>query len=219
MHFLNYLIAGGILFLLALGLAFLPEKNNAAQLPPEFLLQEVNKEVRFLTPDQVADKLINKDPALVLVDVRTEEEYAAFSLPGAMNTPVAKILDPDMQELLNREELDFIFFSNDHIKAEQAWLLNRRKQHQNIYILKGGLNQWMKDILMPEAPEELAPTEAHARYQARLAARNYFLGASRPIEPGEYEVKAKPAAAKPKKTVIPVAPKRVKQPALEEEGC
>jgi 3-mercaptopyruvate sulfurtransferase SseA len=219
MQFINYLIAGGILFLLALGLAFLPEKNNREELSPEFLLQDVNREVRFLSPDEVADRLINQDPALVLIDLRSEEEYNAFSLPAALNFPLEKVFEPETQELLDRDELDFVFYSNDHIKAEQAWLLNRRKLHKNIYILEGGLNQWIQDIIRPEEPDELAPAEVHAQYQLRLAARNYFLGGSRPIQPGEYKAEAQPTRAKRPKPSIPIAPKPVKQEVVEVEGC
>ncbi len=216
MQNLNYIVAGSILVLLGLGLALLPEKNNRKELSAEQLVLELTDETRFASGDLVAGKIISKDPVFLLVDVRTPEAFAAFALPNAINIPLENLLDEESAEILDRDYLDIVFYSDDDLKAEQAWMLKKRSGAKSIHILKGGLNQWIKDFFLAAEPNPTAPREAHEQYQFRQAARTYFLGGSRPIDPsalGDLE----PAA--PAKREIKVLPKKPAAQQEEEEGC
>lgn len=210
----NYIIAAAVILALGLGLIFLPEKTNRKQVQPAELLQEFQNEKRYVSVDQLTEMMINEDPSLILVDVRDTDSYEAFSLPGAINIPLAQILDEEWDDYFDREELEIVFYSNDHLLAEQAWMLKKRQEVHNTRILKGGLNQWTRDILLAEEPAATAPSEAFERYSFLLGARKYFVGASRPIDPGEIEPIAKPQAKK----TIPVIPKKAPVEE-EEEGC
>ncbi|MCJ7821043.1 MAG: rhodanese-like domain-containing protein, partial [Bacteroidales bacterium] len=63
------------------------DKTRHFRLTADELLQEAGAGVQFVSPDVVADMLVQKDPSQQLIDVRTPEEYEAFSLPGAINIP------------------------------------------------------------------------------------------------------------------------------------
>ncbi len=228
---LPYILLIGLALILGVGLAFLPEKDNQTEMDPSKLLLELEDQTRFVSTDEVAEWIINQDPTLLLIDVRDKAAYNKFSLDVAMHIPLGNILAEDNKQYFDRDELKIVFYGNDDILAEQAWMLLRREKYNNIYILKGGLNQWVETIMKPERPPDSAPQEAFDLYSFRQGAALFFSGGSVALEPVAYEEKAapaarrRPAAAKkansapaPKKTVK-LAQKKVEEEEEEEEGC
>lgn len=173
----NYIILMGILILLAAGLQVLPEKNNSKELNPELLMWDIVQPTRYVSTDEVAKMIIEHDPLLMLVDVRSEEEFQAFSLTKAFNVPLDSFALDYVKEALTVEDENIVLYSNDDLKADQAWVIAKRLGLNNIYVLKGGLNCWMETIIKPEAPDETAPTSAWDNYAFRKGASMYFTGA------------------------------------------
>ncbi|MCK7536091.1 MAG: rhodanese-like domain-containing protein [Marinilabiliales bacterium] len=62
-------------------------KTKPYKLTADELLAEVNTRTQYVTPETVADMIVNKDPSLRLIDVRSQDEFEKFSLPGAINIP------------------------------------------------------------------------------------------------------------------------------------
>jgi rhodanese-related sulfurtransferase len=172
----KYLISGGLLVLLALALLLLPARQKQNEISPEQLAEKINDPSRFISSDEIAERLIEKEPSLQLIDVRSAEEYNQYSLPGAVNIPLSSLLDSASLELLRAEGMESVFFSNSDLTADQAWILCTRLQINNIRVMKGGLNVWFQTILQPSRPPESAPSEDHDLYMFRLAASQYFLG-------------------------------------------
>ena len=82
-----------ILVTMGLIIAAVPQnRTKPYKLTADELLAEVNTRTQFITPDVVADMLVKKDPTLQLIDVRSQEEFEKFSLPGAINIPIADLL-------------------------------------------------------------------------------------------------------------------------------
>jgi len=173
---IKYIILAAILIIAGLGLVILPERTHSYETTPEELLVEINDPSRFLTSDQVAEMIINGDPTLFLIDVRDFYSFEEYSLPGAVNIPLEELLLEDWVDYLDQEDMSIVFFSNGDIYADQAWVLNRRLNRNNIYVLKGGLNCWAETILHPTRPVETAPTEAFDLYEFRKGASIYFGG-------------------------------------------
>jgi rhodanese-related sulfurtransferase len=210
-----------LLFLLLLGACSIPkEESEATAYTPDDMLVQLVKNERFVSTDKVADWMIKKDPSLVIVDVREAGAYEAFSLPGAINIPLDRILDPAQQKRMDCERYNIVFYANGTVKAEQAWMLNRRLNCRTQYIMKGGLNEWAQTILNPPVPQETASSEELDLYAFRKAACKYFIGSSGELEPEPFvaPVKAKPVA---KKNIQPAKKAPPKKPVVveEEEGC
>jgi rhodanese-related sulfurtransferase len=201
----KYLIPIILLLGLGLVLVLLPSKETYDEILAEELLQQVTSPSRFISPDVVADRLINNDPSLLLIDVRNVEQYNDYTLPGSINIPLKDIFLPDQMDILSREGMEIIFFSNGDIYADQAWILCKRKGLQNIFVMKGGINEWFNSFFLLQPPPETASNEDIALYQFRYAVRQYFTG-------GETEVAPKQAADK-----ITVTPRAKKTAA--EGGC
>jgi sulfur-carrier protein adenylyltransferase/sulfurtransferase len=172
----RYLLLAGIIIALGVGILFMPAKDTAKQTQPEMLLAAIDDPSRFLTTDDITDRLVKKDPALMLIDVRPESQFKAFAIPGAINIPVDSLLSASAREMLNQKEMDKVFYSNADITSDQAWIICKRIGMQRIYVLQGGVNKWFSTIVKAEKPAATAPTEALDLYQFRIAACQHFFG-------------------------------------------
>ncbi len=182
-----YIILMTIAVLMSAGLFLFDDKKPDDQLSPQKLLLEINDDSRYWSTDLVADKIIKHDPALLLIDVRSNDQYEEFSLPGALNIPLENILDEEWQGYFLAEDFDIVLFSNDEIYAGQAWILLRRLNYKNLRVMQGGLNHWAETIMQPLMPKQSAPQEAFELYDFRRAANQYFGGGSGEIQPVDTE--------------------------------
>ena len=150
----RYKILALILIVLAGGLVLLPKYQKQEGINVEQLLSNVISPERYISTDQIAHKIISRDPSFILVDVRDAENYNNYSLPNALNIPLANLLDEDYEAYLNQTQFDVIFYSNDNFYADQAWVLCNRLGYKNLRVLNGGMNKWYATIINPTVPDE-----------------------------------------------------------------
>jgi rhodanese-related sulfurtransferase len=171
---LRYKIMAAILIILAGGLVLLPKYEKSEGIPAEQLLSNIISLERYVSTDQISDKLINQDPSFILIDVRDEDSYAKYTLPNAINIPLKNLLDESFESYLNQDQFDVVFFSNDNFYADQAWAICNRLKYKNLHVLKGGINKWFTTIINPTEPEENMPSEAFELYATRKAASMFY---------------------------------------------
>jgi rhodanese-related sulfurtransferase len=160
-----------ILIPLGIIIAAVPaDRLSQSRLSPEELLQEAGAGVQFINPDAIADMLVQKDPSLRLIDVRTPEEFDAYSMPGAVNVPLSNLLADEYKDILNQDAYVNVFYSNGSVYANQAWMITRQLGYENNFVLEGGLNYWFGNILSPQEPTQTSPDEEFARYDFRKSA-------------------------------------------------
>jgi rhodanese-related sulfurtransferase len=161
------------LFIIPMGLiiAAVPQnKTKPYKLTAGELLSEVTTRTQYVAPDAVADMIIRKDPTLRLIDVRSQDEFDKFSLPGAVNIPVTDLLSEAYTEVLNQDLKMNIFYSNGTLTANEAWMITRQLGYTNNFVLEGGLNYWFEAILNPQKPASTSSDEEFARYDFRKSA-------------------------------------------------
>jgi len=195
------------MFVIPMGLiiAAVPQnKTNPYKLTAEELLGEVNTRNQYVAPDVVADMIVKKDPSLRLIDVRGQEEFEKFSLPGAINIPISNLLSPDYSDILNQDTRMNVFYSNGTLTANEAWMITRQLGYNNNYVLEGGLNYWFENILNPKQPASTSPDEEFAKYDFRKSAGQALGGGGLSVEASDSQ--SSQAAAKP--AVKPAAKKK-----------
>jgi rhodanese-related sulfurtransferase len=212
----RYIILAIILLGAAFLLIILPSKQKSNQIDPSLLLLEINDPARYLDADHVAERIIELDPSLFLIDVRSIYDFEEYAIPGAVNIPLEEIMDKQWADYLAQDSKDIVFYSNSDIYADQAWVLSKEKGYKNLYVLKGGLNDWFKTIMLPIEPEEGAPSEAFDLYSFRKGASFYFGGSvpEIPVAVESISVENTPDPAAKKKVEVV---KKVKKAA--EGGC
>lgn len=212
----RYIFLAIILLGAAFVLMIIPSKEKSNQMDPEQFLVEINDKARFLDTDLIAKRIIDADPSLFLIDIRSLYEYEEYALPGAVNIPMEELLLSQWEDYFEQEAMDVVFYSNADVYADQAWVLCAQLGYDNLYVMKGGLNKWFKTIMLPELPSEGSPSEDFDLYSFRKGASLYFGGSIQDIpvavEKSAGESTSKPA---PKKTVV--VKKKVKKQA--EGGC
>lgn len=173
---------------LGLIIAAVPENTTRPyKLTAEELLVEVMENRQFMSPDEIAQMLIDKDPSLQLIDVRSKDQFEKFSLPNAINIPLESLLSSEFDDVLNQDVKLNVFYSNSSNDANQAWMITRQLGYNNNYVLQGGLNYWAETILNPEKPAEGSPNEEIAKY-------NFRMGANQALGGGSDATAASPAA-------------------------
>ncbi len=172
----NYIFLTLLMLLLAFGTIFIARNKEPKQIDPLLLLTELVQPTRFVSTDQVARMMIANDPSLMLMDVRNNAAYRAFSLPGAINLPIDSLMGENFITMLGVPGTKVVFFSNDDIEANKMWQLTKRLGYTNIYVMKGGLNHWMETIIKPVKPSDDEPYTAFETYMFRKGAQQFFTG-------------------------------------------
>jgi rhodanese-related sulfurtransferase len=196
------------LFIIPLGLVIAAVPPNTAKpykLTADQLLAEANTRTQYVTPDVVADMIVNKDPSLQLIDVRSQDEFEKYSLSGAINIPLTDLLSEKYTDILNQDVKMNVFYSNGTVTANEAWMLTRQLGYSNIYVLEGGLNFWFDSILNPQEPASTSPDEEFAKYDFRKSA-GAVLGGGGAIQAQADQL----SAASSPKPAITGAPKKKK---------
>ena len=192
------------LVLVSLGLvaAILPQKKNSSiELNAQELLHAIQQENHIISIDEMANALINNDPEYQLIDLRSEAEYKAYSLPGSINIPFEKLFDAEWSPYIDQIARKNVFYSNGTTLSSEAWMLTKQRGFRNNYILQGGLNAWYATIIDPAMPASTEGEEALHTYEARLGAKQFFTGDGATSMAAQSTEAKKPLPRKKKKMV------------------
>jgi len=164
-----------ILLLGGFGALFLPNTKALTQvIHKKELLYEANKDGRYISTDEVAQAIIEKDPSYIFIDLRSPKEYAKFTIEGAINIPSDEILKEKNLDYFDQEIYTTVLFSNGSSKADLAWTRLRSFDFQGNRVMKGGLNEWYTTIINPQKPKDSESSQAQDLYLFRKGASYYF---------------------------------------------
>jgi len=122
----------------------------------DLIKQTENKKILkreiFVSSGEVFDLI--KDPMLyhTFLDVRLECDYNKFHLESSKNIKFNAIEDSSLAKELKEKPANNIniIMSNDETLALKAYRILRAQGVINIYILNGGINNWLKQFPLPE---------------------------------------------------------------------
>lgn len=163
---------------------------------PQEILAEIREGSHLLTTDAVAALVIEKEPTLQLIDIRSASEFEAFHLPGAINVPVDNILSDDYAGMFDQDVMMNVLYSNGTSGANEAWMLLRQKGYESLYIMEGGLNHWAETIMNPTAPTASSSDDELAKYDFRKAAGGVLGGGTAPAAVNAAATVSAPSAPK-----------------------
>ena len=156
---------------LGLIIAAVPENTTKVyKLTAAELLVEAQEGAQFMSTDEIADMVVQKDPSFQLIDVRAQNEFEKFHLPNAINIPLTDILSDDWADVLDQDVKMNVFYSNGNLKSNEAWMITRQLGFENNYVMQGGLNYWAETIMNPTAPASTSPDDEIAKYDFRKGA-------------------------------------------------
>ncbi|WP_456407175.1 rhodanese-like domain-containing protein [Caldithrix abyssi] len=165
-----------MLFILGLILAFAPvDKMASHTVDASQLLNDLQHRNYYITPDDLAHMIINKEPGFLVVDIRSKEDFGKYHIPGSIHIPVKELLSSeDLKDLAEGNTL--ILASNGNTLASQAWLILKENGFDDVFILQGGLNYWVQVFTNPARPSGFYTDDELFRYQFRKAAAPVMMG-------------------------------------------
>ncbi len=153
----HHRLAGFGIIVVGIVLVFLPDYK-------ERLLTEVTDleyikahPVKEMTMDELAFRIIDKDPRLTIIDVRTPEEFSRMLLPGSINIETKQIFQKEFSEILGQRHKKKVFIGNDEIDTRKAALVALRLGYDNISVLCGDMTTFVNTeiYLKPETEKQM----------------------------------------------------------------
>ncbi len=215
---LNQKLAAVAVALGAVALFAEPRRGPVVTLDTRELAAIVEKEVDHVTPAELAAWIIEDRADYRLLDLRSEQEYAAYHIPTAENLPLTALADfaPAPGEKI-------VLYSEGGIHAAQAWMLLRARGYTSVYTVLLGLDGWKDDVLFPVLPAE-ADAQQRARFEKAAAVAKFFGGQPRLASAAagaEAPAVALPAAPEMPRLAPPAGGRATPSatPKKKKEGC
>lgn len=144
----------GALVLVALAVLIIGQPTTAdkwARIAKEKEVALANREVQ-IQPGELLASMANDTLNMVLLDVRSEADYNFFHIIGARNVQSGKV-KAIIPELLRQPAANtvYVVMSNDEAAATEAWKILVAESVPNVYILEGGINNWIKTFVSADA--------------------------------------------------------------------
>lgn len=97
-----------------------------------------------ITPEEAVEKMAGEDD-VVLIDVRTQEEYDTGHIEGSLLIPLDVIAE-DIETAVADKETEIIIYCRSGNRSRTAATILLELGYQNVYDL-GGINDWPYDVV------------------------------------------------------------------------
>ena len=103
--------------------------------------------VKIMPVDELAFRIVDKEPNLQIVDIRSSEKFAALALPGSVNLSLRDFFSKDNNFLFSQRHVKKVLVADEEGQEQVACLLLRKLGYDNFAALEGGLPQFKQMIL------------------------------------------------------------------------
>ena len=145
-----------------------PRPSSSAQA----LAHQIETEADHVTAMELAGWIRQRKPGLRVIDVRTDSEFTAYHIPSAERVPLS-----ELTQLTPRDGETLVLYSEGGAHAAQGWVLLRILGHREVYFLRGGLLEWIDEVMNP-----VYPATGGATRDSLAALSRYFGGVPRAAE-------------------------------------
>ncbi len=169
--------------------AILADANDAARVGA--------LQVKLMTPDELAFRIIDNEENVQIVDVRDQASYEQLALPRSVRMTLPNLFDKDADKLLSIRHRKKVFVADEEYAARQAALVADELGYRDLYVLQGGMNAFRSDILNWTSPPAASSRWEQDTFRFRTRASQVI-----PKLIADYRAKNAPAAKKESKRVV-----------------
>jgi rhodanese-related sulfurtransferase len=155
-----------------------PAPNGKASVDVAALADEIGRETDHVTAVELAQWIRDRKPGLRVLDVRSDTEFAEYHIPSAEHVPLSALAS-----MRPRAGQTLVLYSEGGAHAGQAWVLLRALGFRDVYFLRGGVLDWLEDVMNP-----VLGTDSSATHVAALS--RYFGGVPRAMAPNGEQPRA-----------------------------
>lgn len=193
-----------------------PTKTSFVKVDPKKLLFEAKNTTKFISPFELAEKIIKGTESYLLIDLRSPLDYEKGTIPYAINLDIRDLLE---NAIARNQQI--ILFSDDDTKSLNAWLALKSMDYKSVYVLKGGYSGWINEVLYPKISLN-TDYQDKSKYEKIIQISNYFggspifIGENKSTQAESIKYESTPAQL-PKQPVTLPKPTATKKP--KREGC
>ncbi len=147
----------------------LPEEKPSVLTNVKEKIASGETDIKLMDSDELAFRLIDDDKHIQIFDFRTEKAFLELNLPKSVNLSKENLFGKNAYKYFTVRKKN-IFISVDEKSATEAALIAEDLGFENIYVLKGGFNQFKKDILDFTMPPVVNTRQEEDTYRFRTKA-------------------------------------------------
>jgi len=99
--------------------------------------------------DELAFRIVDKEPNIKIIDIRPAQEFAKLSLPGSSNIQLADFFSKEWAASFSQRHVKKILVGDNEAQEHTAYLLMQELGYENLAVLHGGFDAFEKTILDP----------------------------------------------------------------------
>jgi rhodanese-related sulfurtransferase len=140
----RYAAAGGIV-LVAVVVLLIGQPDNARrwQMLAGEQQPRIDERAIYAHPGEILDLMADPKLNVYLIDIRSETDYNLFHLLDAVHIPAAKIEEATPSLQFQPSNTVFVLMGNDEAQATDAFKTLVAASVPNVYVLEGGVNNWL----------------------------------------------------------------------------
>ena len=139
----------------------------------------------FISAPDLAARIISRDPALMVFDLRSTAEFDRFHIAGARQLSMSALRRGPLPPAAT-----MVLYGNGERRATQAWAI-AQERGANAMVLQGGVREWFVRIYEPRLAVDATAAERAEFEQAARFSR--FFGGKPAIDVPRGESLAAPA--------------------------
>lgn len=162
-----------------------PYRASRATVDVQRLARAVAHEEDHVTAIALAEWIRGRKAGLRIVDLRTAAEFETYHVPRAERIALESLATAPL-----RVNDTIVLISGGGAHAAQAWVLLQALGFKQVYFLRGGLQEWIDDVMNPTILAT-APPSAMAEFKRVGEISRYFGGVPRIVD----KIEPRPANA------------------------
>jgi rhodanese-related sulfurtransferase len=115
------------------------------------LAAEVAREEDHVTALELAAWIKDRKPNLRIIDLRPAAEFDEYHVPRSEPMSLEQLLSAHFAS-----DETIVLISDGGAHAAQGWVFLRALGHKHVYFLRGGLGEWLADVMNPPKTTELS---------------------------------------------------------------
>jgi rhodanese-related sulfurtransferase len=124
-----------------------PTRATRGNIDVTELARIVEHEEDHVTAVELAKWIRDDKAGLRVIDIRSDSEYDDFHIPGAKRVPLGEIARMPLDSAAT-----YVLYSEGGTHAAQGWFLLRARGVQHAFFLRGGLYDWVEQVMSPRVP-------------------------------------------------------------------
>jgi rhodanese-related sulfurtransferase len=161
-------VLGGVLAIAA-PFAGSPYAEHHGHIDVDALARAVVHEDDHVTAIELAGWIKERRQGLRVIDVRSAPEFDAYHVPTAERITLDSLVTTPF-----RSNETIVLYSEGGAHAAQAWVFLRALGYERVFFLRGGLFEWLDEVMDPALPPSASAKDSVAF--ARVASVSRYFG-------------------------------------------